>query len=180
VRVIGTARRAERTQDLPLHGRHVRRLQADDRAQLVKGGGIARPRRDLCLRQLQRTGGVAVEARRELGRRLAQCDVLAGNAAEIVVHGHRAARERNHQPRDHRQAALGCRVGRVGLHRRFHLARRRLVVEVIGEVERPRPQARRLLAGGSSGRQRQRQQQKHGRNGSHVPQWTESSVTGSR
>ena len=107
------ARGAERADDASFDGRDVGGLQADGRADLVVRVGVAR----LCPQQrfgqsiVARWMCVLKRAARSAGGSR-QRDVLARDAAEIVIHRHRPSPEGDQRPGNGGQASFGARIVR--------------------------------------------------------------------
>jgi hypothetical protein len=167
VQVVRAPGGSEGPEDLPVDRGHVGRLQRHGCAELIERFRIAGPSRRLGFRERQRSGGVAMEAGGEVWRRLPQGDVLPGDAAQVVVDRGGAAPERDEQPRDHRQPALGRRVRRIRRDCRLHQARCVLVIEVIGELVRAGAQARGFLARGGGERDGEQEQRRGGGTSTH-------------
>ena len=147
--VVGLARGAERAHHAALDRGRVGRAQPDRRAELIVRVGVARIRRDALARDRRspsrwRRGTPATVSGGGVGS--GEVFGLFGTA-EVVVHRHVAAAERDAQPQRRREAAVGAGVLRVGGDRLPERGQRQVVIEVVGVVRRLRPKRVRRRVG---------------------------------
>jgi hypothetical protein len=103
---------------------------------------VLRPGRDLRLRERDGTLDVPAELGVSLRRRLRKVDARSRKRSEIVIHRHRAAAKQNVEEEHAGERTVRSGVVRRQRHGFAEQLDRRVVIEVVGEVERLQPQRR--------------------------------------